>query len=210
MELNKSIRKSQRKRQGGFSLIELMMAMIVLAIGLLGGMIVIVTAFASNSRNRFDTAAVALAQSTMDRIIVLSAGSVGQTTQMTDCLGPVTSVGGVALNTSVGGAPLTNLSPDAGGLSTVSNGNQVLDFTQAPVAGYQMYYTLCAEGASDGLPVGNRQIYDVRWNISAVPGTTNQEMVLVAAKNVSEVGNGNQNQSRLFAMPITLRALRGN
>ena len=203
MELKKSIRKSPGKRQGGFSLIELMMAMIVLAIGLLGGMVVIVTAFASNSRNRFDTAAVALAQSTMDRIIVLSAGSVGQTTQMTDCLGAVTSVGGVALNTSVGGAPLVDI-------ANITNGFRAIDFTQAPVAGYQMYYTLCAEGASDGLPVGNRQIYDVRWNISAVPGTTNQEMVLVAAKNISEVGNGNQNQSRLFAMPITLRALRGN
>jgi prepilin-type N-terminal cleavage/methylation domain-containing protein len=204
MELkNRTIRKSQRKRQGGFSLIELLMAMIVLTIGLLGGMIVIVTAVASNARNRFDTAAVALAQSTMDRIIVLSAGAAGQTTQMTDCNGTVftlTTVGAASPGT---GAPLIDF-------VNVTNGNQVIDFTQAPVAGYQMLYTLCAAGASDPLVVGNPQVYDVRWNIQTVNGTPNQEMILVAAKNVTEVGNGNENQSRLFAMPITLRALRGN
>ena len=206
MELKKAHTKSRRARQSGFSLIELMAAMFVLAIGLLGGMIVIVTAIASNARNRFDTASVALAQSTMDRIIVLSAGAAGQTTTMTDCNGTANT-----LTTTPGGAPLTNLAPGAGGFSTVSNGNQVIDFTQAPVAGYQMLYTMCAAGATDGLPTGNPQVYDVRWNIQAVAGTfNNQEMVLVAAKNVSETGNGDQNQSRYFAMPITLRALRGN
>jgi|SRR5881275_1082287 len=199
MELKRALRKS--RRQSGFSLIELLLAMVVLTVGLLGGMIVIVTAIASNARNRFDTAAVALAQSTMDRITVLSAGDAGQTTQMTDCNGTV-----FTLNTAAGGgAPLTNL-------AAVANGNQAIDFTQPAVANHQMLYTLCAAGATDGQPLGNPQIYDVRWNIQAVPGpggtTTGQEMVLVAAKNISAVGNGNQ--SRFFAMPITLRALRGN
>jgi prepilin-type N-terminal cleavage/methylation domain-containing protein len=194
--LKTRIRESLRNQQSGFSLIELMLAMIVLTVGLLGGMIVIVTAIATNARNRFDTAAVALAQSTMDRIIVLSAGAAGQTTQMTDCNGTV-----YTLNTTAGGAPLTNF-------TTVINGNQIIDFTQGAVAGYQMLYTLCPAGATDGLPLGNPQTYDVRWNIQAVAGTPGQEMVLVAAKNIGAVGNGNQ--TRFFSMPITLRALRGN
>ena len=198
MELRLSVRKSRPKREGGFSLIELMLAMIVLAVGLLGGMVVIVTAIASNARNRFDTAAVALAQSTMDRIIVLSAGAAGQSTQMTDCNGNVST-----LNTTVGGAPLTSF-------SNVINGNQIIDFTQDPVTGYQMLYTLCPAGATDGLPQGIPQVYDVRWNIQTVAGAPGQEMVLVAAKNIGQVGNGEQNQNRFFAMPITLRALRGN
>jgi prepilin-type N-terminal cleavage/methylation domain-containing protein len=199
MVLKRRVRKSEGNQQSGFSLIELMLAMVVLAVGLLGGMIVIVTAIATNARNRFDTAAVALAQSTMDRIIVLSAGASGQTTQMTDCNGTVNT-----LNTSAivgGGSTLTSF-------ASVINGNQIIDFTQAPVAGYQMFYTLCAAGATDGLPLGNPQVYDVRWNIQTVAGAPNQEMVLVAAKSNGAVGNGNQ--TRFFAMPITLRALRGN
>jgi len=203
MVLKRRVGKSKRNPQSGFSLIELLLAMVVLAVGLLGGMIVIVTAIATNARNRFDTAAVALAQSTMDRIIVLSAGAAGQTTQMTDCNVTVNT-----LNTSAiagGGSPLTSF-------ASVINGNQIIDFTQAPVAGYQMLYALCPAGATDGLPLGNPQVYDVRWNIQTVAGapgfTVNQEMILVAAKNIGAVGNGNQ--TRFFAMPITLRALRGN
>src|SRR5207248_9739715 len=200
MKRNRQLQQ-RRGSNSGFSLIELLIAMIVLVVGLLGGMIVIVTANASNARNRFDTAAVALAQSTMDRITVLSAGDAGQTTQMTDCNGTV-----FTLNTAAGGgAPLTNL-------AAVANGNQAIDFTQPAVANHQMLDTLCAAGATDGQALGHPQIYDGRWNIPAVPGpggtTTGQETVLVAAKNISAVGNGNQ--SRFFAMPITLRALRGN
>lgn len=191
--------KSQRSRKSGFSLIELLLAMIVLVIGLLGGMIVILTAIATNAQNRFDTAAVALAQSTMDRIIVLSTSSAAQTTDVTDCTGTT-----YTLNTTGGdnpgpGAALTNLG------NTV-NGTQAIDFTATPVTGYQMLYTLCA-----GNGVGNQQVYDVRWNIiNTTTGNTAAQLVYVAAKNVNEAGNGLQGQSKFFSVPITLRGIRGN
>ena len=194
-------RKLRRSPNEGFSLIELLLAMIVLAVGLLGGMIVILTAIASNARNRFDTAAVALTQSTMDRIIVLTASAGVQQTQITDCNGTVH-----AITTAPGGAPLVDL-------SAISNGIQVIDFTQDPVAGYQMLYTLCATGATG--PTGVPQVYDVRWRITDFvnpppAGGGSTQLVLVAAKNLGEAGNGMQNQSRMFSIPVTLRALRGN
>lgn len=192
--------KSRRGRKSGFSLIELLLAMIVLTIGLLGGMIVILTAIASNAQNRFDTAAVALAQSTMDRIIVLTASSSSQSTDVTDCNGTVHTVSTVGGDYPGPGASLTN------SLSGTVNGLQSIDFTGTPVTGYQMLYTLCA-----GNGVGNSQVYDVRWNIiNTTTGNSNAQLVYVAAKNVTESGNGMSGQTRFFSIPITLRGIRGN
>ena len=183
-------------QQRGFSVIELLIAMFVLTVGMLGGAAVISVAIASNANAKLDTGAVALAQSTMDRIIVISQSASGTqlNTNMTDCNGTVHAV-----NTAVGGAATTTI-------SGLSNGTQVIDFTAAPVAGYQMLYTLCGAGGAGYL--GNPQTFDVRWNVSAGPTQTTQ-LILVAAKNVTESGNG-LSQAKYFSVPITLRALRGD
>jgi len=192
--------KRRRTRNAGFSLIELMIAMLVLVVGLLGGMIVILTAIATNARNRFDTAEIALAQSTMDRILVLSASSVAQSTDVTDCNGVVHTMNTTGSDAG-SGAPLTTL-------ANINNGNQIIDFSQPAVAGYQMLYTLCAAGGAG--TIGNPQVYDVRWNIQNIANTNqNAQLVLVGAKNVNE-GNNGFSQTRLFNLPVTLRGVRGN
>src|SRR5690348_5062146 len=133
-------RNLRRKRETGFSLIELLIAMFILVVGLLGGMVIILVAIASNAQSRFDSTAVALAQSTMDRILVLSASSLAQNTSVVDCKG-VVHVMNTTGSDPGSGAPLTTL-------ANISNANQMIDFTQAPVNGYQMNYTLCAAGAA--------------------------------------------------------------
>ena len=55
----------------GFSLIELMIAMVVLAVGLLGGIMVIGVAKANNGRSKLHTTAVTLAESTMEKIVAI-------------------------------------------------------------------------------------------------------------------------------------------
>ena len=188
-------RTAKRNRQAGFSVIELLIAMFILTIGLLGGMLIMLAAMATNSRNRMDSTAVALAQSTLDRIIVLSIADPNQQTIMRDCLGNQTT-----MNTSVGGAPLVSF--NGIGNTGVSN----IDFSAAPVAGYQMLYAVCAAGAPDSNP----QYYDVRWAIQGPLGTGNTQLVLVGAKHTNENGNGGGQAARFFNLPITLRAIRGN
>lgn len=192
--------KLRRHRQTGFSLIELLVAMFILVIGLLGGMVIILVAIASNAQNRFDSTAVTLAQSTMDRILVLSASSVAQNTSVVDCTGAAHVMNTTGSDPGLG-APLTTL-------ASIANGNQMIDFTQAPVNGYQMNYTLCAAGAAG--TIGNNQVYDVRWRIQNIANTGgNAQVVLVAAKPLNESGNG-VSESRFFRIPVTLRGIRGN
>lgn len=199
--MSKSLTRKRRtctpgNRQRGFSLIELVVAMLVLTVGMVGGVAIISVAIASNANSRFDTGAVALAQSTMDRIIVISASASGSqlTTNMTDCNGTAHSI-----NTAPGGAFYTTI-------SGLSNETQVIDFSAAAVTGYQMNYTLCGAGGAGY--TGQPQTYDVRWYIGN-GSTQGTQLVLVAAKNISEYQNG-LSQTKYFSIPITLRALRGN
>jgi prepilin-type N-terminal cleavage/methylation domain-containing protein len=192
--------RNRRSQSKGFSLIELLIAMLVLTVGLLGAMIVIVTAIASNARARMDSTAVALSQSTMDRIVALSSAAVPQQTAITDCEGTVHQI-----NTASGGAPLIDI-------NGLPDGKQMIDFTQAPVQYYSMNYVLCATGSTAGGVLGPKQTYDVRWNVSDIPNSSfasSSQLVQVAAKNKGEAANG-MTQSQFFTIPITLRAVRGN
>jgi type IV pilus modification protein PilV len=192
--------QSPGTRERGFSLVELLIAMLVLTVGMVGGVAIITVAIAANANSRFDTGAVSLAQSTMDRIIVISVSATGSqlNTNMTDCKGTQHAVDTPALTSGPAGAPTTTI-------SGIANGTQSIDFSQAPVAGYQMYYTLCGAGGSGY--TGTDQTYDVRWHIGPGP-TQGTQLILVAAKNIGEYQNG-LSQTKYFSIPITLRALRG-
>lgn len=171
----------------GFSLIELMIAMLVLAVGLVGGAAVISTAIASNGRSRFDTSAAALAESTMEKIVAIPSKALGAAagSSIVDCAGT-----NFPISTAVGGAPL------------IQNGtfSGYIDFLQAPVPNYSMRYSLCAAN-------GANLVYDVRWRIDPGP-TPFTQLVTVSARNIGQTGNNNA--SARFAMPVRLRTIRGS
>ena len=62
-----------RKRSGqkGMTLIELMIATFVLAVGMLGSLSMIFLAIATNSRNKFDTTGTMIAQTVIEQINTL-------------------------------------------------------------------------------------------------------------------------------------------
>jgi prepilin-type N-terminal cleavage/methylation domain-containing protein len=169
---------------GGFSLIELMIAMAVLAVGLLGGIVVIAVATTNDGRSKLHTTAATIAESTMERIVAIPQKAVGTAaqTKMTDCLGNTFTV-----ETAPGGSPL------------ITNGafSGSVDYSQAPLPSYSMRYVMCSTGV--GIT------YDVRWRIDAGP-TPSTQLVTVSAK--PSIGNGAA--AAQFTLPYTLHQLRGN
>lgn len=181
------------KMARGFSLIELMIAMAVLAVGLLGGILVIAAATASNGRSRLHTTAVTMAESTMEKIVAIPKSAVGTAAQttITDCAG-----NSFTIKTAPGGSDLITSGGAFGGS---------VDFSKPPVPDYSMRYVMCSAG-------GSGVTYDIRWRIDDtlpyVSGgpTPSTQMVTVSAKPI--VGNGAA--AAQFTLPFTLHHLRGD
>ncbi|HWZ42146.1 MAG TPA: prepilin-type N-terminal cleavage/methylation domain-containing protein [Candidatus Saccharimonadales bacterium] len=169
----------------GFSLIELLLAMVVIVVAILGGMIMVGFGMLRNNSNKVDTAGTNVAQSVLERIASTGA-NVNIVLPATDCLqtNPATST--LKINTAAGGA------------QTQANGD--IDFTQSPTAlnaaNYQMTYIVCGTN-------GLQSVYDVRWNIVNVGAFG--KLVTAAAQQTS-IANG---KGTVFLRPITLRTVVG-
>jgi prepilin-type N-terminal cleavage/methylation domain-containing protein len=139
MEIVSSAKISVARDEHGMSLIELMIALVVLMVGVVGSMYLIGLSIGGNGRNRQQSNSTAIAQMMVEKISSVKATSSGNLT-ITDCAG-----NSFTIATAVGGSALTS----AG----------VVDFTQSAVMNYQMLFTDCATG-------GMQFTYDVRWNIT--------------------------------------------
>jgi Tfp pilus assembly protein PilV len=151
--------RRRRHAQAGMSLIELMIAGVVLVVGFAGVMALIMNAVGSNSRNKKDTSAAAVAQMVLERIQTLPANSTNTTT-VTDCASNTWTI-----SSAVGGPAIPG---------------SVIDFSATKVTNYNMQYVVCDA-------TGQRTTYDVRWNIAtATPNTT---LVTIGARPTGDSGN---------------------
>jgi prepilin-type N-terminal cleavage/methylation domain-containing protein len=174
---------AKRGNSRGFSLIELMIAMTVLAVGLLGGIMVIGVATANNGRSKLHSTAMTLAESTMEKITAIGSKATGGAAQtsITDCAGNTFTI-----ETTQGGSPL------------ISDGafGQTVNYSQPPQPNYSMNYVMCSSGGG--------VTYDVRWRID--PGYTNStQIVTVSAKPLPGTAAAAQ-----LTLPVTLRQARGD
>jgi prepilin-type N-terminal cleavage/methylation domain-containing protein len=175
--------------QRGFSLVEVMMALLVMGIGLVGGIMVIAVSTVNNGNSKLHTAAATLARSTMEKILAIPQGLPGNTqTSMTDCAGN-NFVVETAPTAPQSGTPLIQ--------SGAFNGS--VDFSAAPVPNYSMQYVACSN-------TGPGMVYDIRWSVIAGP-TPATQLVTVSAKP----GIGNQaTPAAKLTLPVTFHQLRGN
>jgi type II secretory pathway pseudopilin PulG len=185
----------KRKPEGGATLIELMIAMLVLAIGLGALTTLFVVSMATNNRNSKDTTATLLAQKVVEE---LSAQSVNSTVvvNLTDCVGnawQIPSTQGAPWPTGQGAALMNNAgSPFYGGI----------DFSQGlgnVPAGFAMQYVDCD-------PNGQQTTYDVRWNVISVTANSTR-LITASARRLGTLSTGG---GLYFALPVTLRTVGGS
>jgi len=191
------MRKAHRNShvEKGSSLIEMMIAMLVLTVGLVGTIALVTTAITSNGRSRHDSTSAALAEMVAGQISAVPfcsggcGGGVASVT-ITDCAGNVLTVDTTG-STAGNGATLNS----SGNVDYV---NQT--FAGVP-AGYGMKYTVC--GTSNGI----NMVYDIRWNIKQVAANSAEEFVVVGAQPVIAKPTTN---ARAWAAPVNVRTLVGN
>jgi type IV pilus assembly protein PilV len=168
----------------GFSLVEVIIAMAVLAVGLLGSIVVIGVASATNGRSKLHTTAITLAESTMEKIAAIGSKATGAAaqTKITDCAGNTFTI-----ETSVGGSDL------------ITSGAFVntIDFSKPPQPNYSMNYVICSSGGG--------VTYDVRWRIDSLSPLSTQ-MVTVSAKPLP----GTAAAVAPLTLPVTLHYTRGD
>jgi len=171
---NRAVRK-----QDGLTIIELMIAMFVLAIGILASMSLVIMAINGDFRSKQQSNSTALAQMVTEKIMSIPAYT-NPTLTLTDCAGTnfniATAAGGGALN---------------------SSGD--MDFTQAQVANYNMAYTDCG--------TANRQItYDVRWRITTI--STYAKLLTVSAR-LNKVSTAGGTSGSIFGPVVTIKTIVG-
>ena len=194
-------RKFRRTQSGGagFTLIELMMAMIVLAVGLGAISTLFISATLSNNKNSRNATATMLAQLVLEQITSQSPNST-ETIFLQDCVGntwAIATTGGAA--PSGAGAQLDTVASDYsyGGIDPTQDYASIPPAT-AGTPGYAMKYVDCGTAAN------TQSIYDVRWNVINIDTYT--RLVTVSARQLSPA---NQLGGAVFSLPVTVRGIGG-
>ena len=189
----------ERKGQAGFTLVELMVAMVVLAVGLGALSSLFISAALSNNKNSRNATSTMLAQLVLEQISSQSPNSTA-TIFLQDCVGntwAIATTGGAA--PAGAGAQLDTTSTDYsyGGINPTQAYASVPPATNV-VPGYAMQYVDCGLGGS----VSN---YDIRWNVINIDTYT--RLITVSAREVSPA---NQLGGKVYSMPVTVRGIGGS
>jgi hypothetical protein len=166
-------------------MIETLVACAILLVLSLSMISLIITAIATNNRNKIDSTQTMLAESILEQIHSTFNGN--GVSALQDCSGTNHTI-----DTTI---------PNTGSVGSALSGSSI-DFSQAsPPAGYHMDYVVRTPCDSTGNVIGT---YDVRWHLDQI-GTTNTYMITVSSK-LKNHGEGNLH----FALPVTLRFMSGS
>jgi len=172
---------SHKQQRSGLTLIELLIALSIGAVGMTAVISLFVVAMANNSRSQRDSTATLLSQSILEQVVLAGTNNVANIA-LTDCLN-----NNFVINTAGGAAPGAGAALTAGG---------DIDFSQAaPGNNYSMIYSVCRTN-------GQTSQYDVRWNVmdmNVSGATVYTRLVRISAKPVGTTA------ANSYLLPVTLR-----
>jgi len=150
--------------QSGFTLMELLVATVIILVGLVAVAQLVPTSVLMNSNNRNDGTALVFAQHQMEalRAVVLSATTFSDPRGVTCPLGNTCQLGDPAQPGTPVGSPVNT-----------GSGSPIIDFSADPVDGYSFTYLDPHD------PYGTA--YDVRWTVITTtngPITTGRRIIL--------------------------------
>jgi prepilin-type N-terminal cleavage/methylation domain-containing protein len=133
-----------RRKDRGFSILEMMLATVILLVGLVAIAQLVPASILLNYRNRTDCSALVFAQRELDQFLDQPLIS----TSFTDALNNTCNLGNPGSPNTVQGSPVV-----------VVNNLALIDFTAATVSNYNLTYQDLAD------PTGNGAAFDVRWAV---------------------------------------------
>lgn len=182
----------RKNRETGSSMIEMLIAIVVLAVGLIGSMAMVGVAVNGDYRSKNDSASTALAEMVAEKI---SAYPV--------CNGGCTPAPAVSITDCAGVAHPITVTGVAGGTGATLTATGKIDYTVATAAvpaGYGMVYKEC------GVTNATQASYDIRWNINLLP-SNDSELVVVGAQLVNATTAKNTGAN---APAVNIRTVIGN
>ena len=190
--------KTSCHAESGMTVIELLIAGVVLVVGMLAVMALLALATGNNSRSKIDSTATMLTQSVVEQIsAVLEGGGPGDIWDSKLSAGKCVPGTEWPINHTAGAPPTGN------GAALITSGTNAgkIDFTVTAPAGYQMTYNAC-----NVQPSGQATLttYDVRWNVQTMD-SKGTYLVTVGAKPV-----GGTAVRFSFALPVNMRVYVGN
>jgi len=194
-----SARHRAKLRQSGMTMLELLIAMTVLAVGMLGCVVMILAGVQSNARNKNDSAAVVLDQEILEMFATYKNYPTSGYVAINDC-GTANNVhwaNVLQASVALGGAGATLYTTTSAPLPSMVGD---IDWTQPTgtlagngVLGYAMDYQTC-----------NGDTFEVRWNVMEVNPNPDSRISLltVSSRQISAKATHN---AMLFARPTSLR-----
>lgn len=189
---NKKLFSKNRYGERGSMILELLIAIVVLAVGLGGLLVLLVSSMYTNNRSGKDTTSTMVAEHVLEQISAQPADSVATLT-ISDCAGNAWTI-----NTAPATLGAGNSGANGGNGANLLN-TGIVDWTQAYAsvpANYAMKYVDCGAG-------GGQTVYDVRWNVIAI--TQYSRMIVASARpsGAPQVGG------LRFVVPPNLRTIGG-